>query len=125
LKGRIFAADASPEKTNQTVAAGIFAWASESHSALWLKLAPVCCVLLLTLFLGLERQGRSGYLAVASGSNVLAGLSSNMLALCATDMRAQHENDWTAVTFDWTKTSRYLSTTDPFVSPWKTNGHKL
>jgi len=76
----------------------------------WVKFAPACCIVLLVMLLGTGRQQKSAYFAVASGSNALASLSSNLLVLCATDMREQRQNVWTAVTFDWTKDARSLST---------------
>ena len=91
---------------------------------LWVKFAPVFCMLLLITLFCVPRHERSGYLAVSSGSNVLASLSSNLAANCATDFRAQRQNVWRAVTFDWTKDGHSLSTTGSFQSG-KTNIQKL
>lgn len=118
LKRRIFAAPPGAER-HTTVA---------SHESaglpLWMKCAPACCILLLILFSGMERRPKPGYLAVASGSNALASLSSNLLALCATDLSAQRQNVWAAMTFDWTKAGYSHSTISSFPSG-NTNVQKL
>jgi hypothetical protein len=90
----------------------------------WLMSAPAVCILLLTMLLYSGHHPKQAYLAVAGGSNVLASLSSNLLAECATDMRGQRQNVWTAVTFDWTKEGSSPSTMGSF--PFgKTNLQKL
>jgi hypothetical protein len=90
----------------------------------WLMSAPAVCILLVTILLYNGRHEKRSYLAVAGGSNVLASLSSNLLAECATDLRGQRQNVWTAVTFDWTKDANSPSTTGSF--PFgKTNLQKL
>ncbi len=86
---------------------------------LWFKFAPVACIFLLIISLCLPRHERTGYLAVSGGSNILASLSSNLLASCATDLRAQRQNVWREVTFDWTKDGHSLSTTGSF--PFREN----
>jgi hypothetical protein len=90
----------------------------------WVQFAPVACILLLLMLFCLPRRERSAYLAVSGGSNILASLSSNLLAGCATDMRAQRQNVWREVTFDWTKDGHSLSTTGSFPLG-KTNIQKL
>ena len=71
-------------------------------------------MLLLTMLLNMGHQEKSAYFAVATGSNALASLSSNLLVLCSTDTREQTQNVWNAVTFDWTKDSHSLSTRGSF-----------
>jgi hypothetical protein len=91
---------------------------------LWLKFAPVACMFLIITFFCLPRPERSAYLAVSGGSNILASLSSNLLASCATDLRAQRQNVWKEVTFEWTKDRHSLSTIGSFPLG-KTNIQKL
>jgi hypothetical protein len=91
---------------------------------IWVKFAPVMCMLLLITLFCMPRHDRGPYLAVSGGSNMLASLSSNIAANCATDFRAQRQNVWQAVTFEWTKDGHSLSTTDSFLSG-KTNLQKL
>lgn len=122
LKERIFAeSNRQTAAANVTVLDGLELFANVHR---WVKFTPAFCMLLMVMLLGIGRQNKTGYLAVAGGSNVLASLSSNMLALCATDMRDQHENVLSAVNFDWTKTAHYLTTTGSLQS-LKTNVHKL
>jgi hypothetical protein len=80
----------------------------------WVKFAPACGILLVIMVLSMGRQEKSAYFAVASGSNALASLSSNLLVVCATDTREQRQNVWTAATFDWTKDARSMSTRGSF-----------
>jgi hypothetical protein len=116
LKHRLFRASAvTPATPSEARAPGI---------PLWLMAAPAACILLITMLLGEGRHQKQGYLAISGGSNVLASLSSNLLTYCATDMRAQHQNVWTAVTFEWTKGGNSPSTTGSFLSG-KTNLQKL
>jgi len=56
---------------------------------IWLKFAPVMCMLLLITLFCMPRHNRATYLAVSGGSNLLASLSSNIADNCATDFRAQ------------------------------------
>jgi hypothetical protein len=112
LKAQLFPAGPAVEADSLSVMPG------------WLKLAPVACMLLLITLFCLPRHERSAYLAVSGGSNILASLSSNLLASCATDLRAQRQNVWREVTFDWTKDGHSLSTTGSFPSG-KTNIQKL
>ena len=116
LKQRLFPAAARPVAESSP---GIPAWA---------KFAPAFCVVLLAGFFSLAPHDKPDYLAVSSGSNVLASLSSNLLGFCATNTRSVELNvaemPAAAITFDWTKGVRSLSTTGSFPL-WKTNVQKL
>lgn len=91
---------------------------------MWVKFAPAMCMLLLISLFCVPRHGQATFLAVSGGSNILASLSSNIAENCATDLRDQRQNVWRAVTFDWTKEGRSLSTTGSFQSV-RTNIQKL
>jgi len=100
----------------------------------WAKFAPAFCMLLLAMLFCVGRRDQASYLAVSGGSNVLASLSSNLLAFCVTDTLGEGLNTWSMPapkvtkaakpTFEWTKTGHFLSTTDSFPL-WKTNLQKL
>jgi hypothetical protein len=133
LKEQIFAANAKPE--NARLKTNVFSYwlnymkahlhgADSAELPGWVKFAPACCILLIITLLSIGRQEKSAYLAVATGSNAMAGLSSNLLALCATDSHHHRENVWSAVTFDWTKDGGSLSTIGSYPDG-KTNIHKL
>jgi len=66
------------------------------------------------MFFNTGHRHQSGYLAVMGGSNSMASLSSNLLALCATDISAEPQNVWKTVTFDWTRDGHSLSTSPSF-----------
>jgi len=89
---------------------------------LWLKLAPAVCLALVTAFFFLPRREQAGYLAVSGSSNMLACLSSNLIASCASDLNREGENVWSVVTFDWTKNGVSTTPSFPLV---KTNIQKL
>jgi hypothetical protein len=115
LKRRLFAAPDPVEGH----AAG-----SAPLAPVWLKFAPVSCMILLITLFCIPRHESRTYLAVSGGSNLLASLSSNLAANCATDLRDQRQNVWREATFDWTKDGRSLSTTGSFQTG-KTNLQKF
>ena len=101
----------------------------------WAKFAPICCILLLAMVFCVGRREQTSYLAVTSGSNVLAGLSADLLAFCAADTLGERLNNCvmpvskltpvsSKPTFEWTRSGHFLSTTDSFPI-WKTNLQKL
>jgi hypothetical protein len=65
-----------------------------------------------------------GRFPVASGSNLLAGFSSNLAVMAAGESGPERENLWSSITFEWTKAARSVSTMDSFPL-WKTNIQKL
>jgi hypothetical protein len=95
---------------------------------MWAKFAPAACIVLLIIIFGMTPSAKTGYLAVSTGSNVMAGLSQNLLGFCATNTRSVQENTWeipvSVATFDWTSGVRSLSTTGS-LPLWKTNVQKL
>ena len=121
LKERLFAADGAKLKTH--VSSQAAPWLPA-----WVKFAPALCLLLLVMLFGLGRQGKTGYLTAAGGSNVLANWSPNLLACCATETVSLRLNIWpvpaSVATFDWTKTGHSLTTTDSF-HWWNTNVPKF
>jgi hypothetical protein len=91
----------------------------------WAKfaLAP-CLALLMVILVSADHHKKTSYLAMSgSSSNVLASLSSNLIACCLMDTQAEQANTWimpTGLSFDWTNRGRSLSTTGSFPL-WNTN----
>ena len=113
LKERIF--NGASAEAQRGPNSSVFSFARHERPTLpgWVKFAPVCCIVLLTMVLNMNHQEKSAYFAVATGSNALASLSSNLLVLCSTDTREQRQNVW-KMTFDWTKDAHSLSTMGSF-----------
>jgi hypothetical protein len=91
----------------------------------WAKFALVPCVaFLMVLILSAGHPKKNNYMAMTgSSSNVLASLSSNLIACCLMDTQSQQMNTWimpAGLSFDWTNRGRSLSTTGSFPL-WNTN----